>query len=142
MIDYALTRRAVLADLFAGRASTLDVCDAHPYLLRAAKHHGRPTERPCPVCRHRTDPLMELSYVYGDSLGDTSGRPRSDEEIAALARAHADLHVYLVEVCVHCSWNHLLTSSVVGVGRARTAGDARRRSAQARPKAREQATGR
>ena len=37
MVDYALQRRSLLADLYANRITTGDVCDAHPYLLRAAR---------------------------------------------------------------------------------------------------------
>ena len=39
--DYALARRAVLRDLRRGAVTRLDVCDAHPELLRAARHIGR-----------------------------------------------------------------------------------------------------
>jgi len=122
VIDYALARRAVLADLFAGRAGTSEVCDAHPYLLRAARYHGEPTQTPCPVCRGgpARDPLTHVTYVYGDALKEGSGRPRSTKEIACLAREHPDLHVYVVEVCRNCSWNHLVTSSVVGKGAVRS----------------------
>ncbi|HEX6854655.1 MAG TPA: DUF5318 family protein, partial [Streptosporangiaceae bacterium] len=48
VVDYGLARRATLASVFAGRMTTTDVCDAHPYLLRAAKFHGEPTTKPCP----------------------------------------------------------------------------------------------
>ena len=61
-VDYGLARRAALTDLFAGRASTMDVCDAHPYLLRAAKYHGEPTVTPCPVCKK--GPLIHVTYTY------------------------------------------------------------------------------
>ena len=44
-VDYGLQRRATLAALFRGLATATDVCDADPYLLRAAKHHGEPTAR-------------------------------------------------------------------------------------------------
>lgn len=123
MIDYALARRAALADLFGGRTSTADACDAHPYLLRAARYHGARSDTPCPVCRGGAarEPLTHVTYVYGDALKEASGRPRSDQEIAALAREHPDLHVYVVEVCQRCAWNHLISSYVVGVTRARRA---------------------
>ena len=44
MVDYGLARRATLASVRSGRTTVADVCDAHPYLLRAAKFHGEPTE--------------------------------------------------------------------------------------------------
>ena len=71
-IDYSLARRALLAALFGGRATATDVCDAHPYLLRAAKFHGEPTSEQCPVCRK--EPLTHVTYTYGDALGQYSGR--------------------------------------------------------------------
>ena len=49
VIDYSLQRRATLATLFNGGATTMDdVCDADPYTLRAAKHHGEPAAYPLP----------------------------------------------------------------------------------------------
>ena len=38
--DYALARRAVLRDFRRGTLTRLDVCDAHPELLRAAQFIG------------------------------------------------------------------------------------------------------
>ncbi|MDQ1703090.1 MAG: hypothetical protein QOF57_2342 [Frankiaceae bacterium] len=115
VIDYALARRATLADLFGGRASTLDVCDAHPYLLRAAKHHGEPTEDECPVCRKER--LTHVTYVYGDELGESSGRTLASKSLARIEAEYAEVAVYVVEVCRGCGWNHLTTSFVVGHGR-------------------------
>ena len=114
VIDYALARRAVLADLFAGRASALDVCDAHPYLLSAAKYHGETTADQCPVCRK--SPLTHVTYTYGDSLKESSGRVRATAELPGLAREHEAFTVYVVEVCRECGWNHLVTSYVLGTG--------------------------
>jgi hypothetical protein len=125
VIDYALARRAVLAEVFAGRRSTTDVCDANPYLLRAAKFHGEKTETPCPVCRQ--DRLIHVTYVYGDELGEYSGRVKATRELAAMEPAYAEFTVYVVEVCRSCSWNHLVTSYVLGTGEPRRRG--RRRSA-------------
>ena len=119
-VDYGLARRATLMDLFAGRASTMDVCDAHPYLLRAAKYHGEATETQCPVCRK--GPLTHVTYTYGDAFKDTNGRVRATAELATLEREHTEFTVYVVEVCRACSWNHLVTSYVLG-----TAGLQRRR---------------
>lgn len=126
MIDYALARRATLADLFAGRRSAIEVCDAHPYLLRAAKHHGQQTERACPVCRRER--LVEVVYVYGDELRESSGQARALREVSALARQYGELNVYVVEVCGRCAWNHLTTSFVVGTGETGRPRAARRRA--------------
>jgi hypothetical protein len=113
-IDYALARRATLAALFGGRATVTDVCDAHPYLLRAAKHHGEATKEPCPVCRK--EPLTRVTYIYGDALGQYSGRIKAARELAELEYEVSEFKVYVVEVCQGCGWNHLRESYVLGHG--------------------------
>ena len=113
VIDYSLAKRAALADLFAGRIAPSEVCDAHPYLLRAATHHGEPTEQTCPVCKGR-DPLTHVTYVYGDELKEGSGRVRSTAELVAMATEYDEFTVYVVEICRRCGWNHLDTSYLLG----------------------------
>jgi hypothetical protein len=113
-IDYALARRATLAALFGGRATVTDVCDAHPCLLRAAKHHGEATKEPCPVCRK--EPLTRVTYIYGDALGQYSGRIKAARELAELEYEVSEFKVYVVEVCQGCGWNHLRESFVLGHG--------------------------
>ncbi len=117
VIDYSLARRATLSSLRSGGATTTDVCDADPYLLRAAKFHGEPTGRPCPVCAKQ--PLTTLNYVFGDELGQYSGRIKASGELEQMAREHGEFRVYIVEVCQGCGWNHLVTSYVLGDGVAR-----------------------
>jgi hypothetical protein len=112
VIDYSLVKRATLADLYAGRLSTLDVCDAHPYLLRAAKYHGEAGTADCPVCKRES--LTLVNYVYGDELKDAAGQVRATVELAKMAHDYADLTVYVVEVCRNCGWNHLTTSYQIG----------------------------
>jgi hypothetical protein len=112
VVDYALARRAVLADLAAGRAARADVCDAHPYLLRAARYHGQTTTRSCPVCRR--EQLTEVSYVYGDQLGGLAGSARTPDQLRNLAGEVAEFVVYVVEVCRRCEWNHLVSSYRLG----------------------------
>ncbi|MEP7056135.1 MAG: DUF5318 family protein [Actinomycetota bacterium] len=112
VIDYSLARRATLLGLYSGRLSALDVCDAHPYLLRAAKYHGEATAAGCPVCKR--DPLTHVNYVYGDELKDAAGQVRSTAELPRMALEYADLTVYVVEVCRSCGWNHLTTSYQIG----------------------------
>lgn len=136
VVDYGLARRAALTAL-RGTGSTFreDVCDAHPYLLRAARHHGEPTGRDCPVCR--SGGLMQVSYVYGDELGQYSGRVKSARELEEMAHEHGEFRVYVVEVCAGglvgtvgpssgCGWNHLVQSYVLGDGVSRRAGAAGR----------------
>jgi hypothetical protein len=118
VIDYSLARRATLTELFTGGATSLDdACDAHPYLLRAAKYHGEPTDRTCPICRRVR--LTHVTYVYGEELGQFSGRIKSTRELEAMARQHGEFTVYVVEVCQSCSWNHLALSYVLGDGTPR-----------------------
>jgi hypothetical protein len=92
VVDYALARRATVAALLTGARVTTDVCDAHPYLLRAAKFHGEPTEQPTrelepmarehgefrvyvvEVCQSCAWNHLATSYVLGD--GVPRGRAR------------------------------------------------------------------
>ena len=117
MVSYGLQRRATLRGLSCGAVSPTDVCDADPYLVRAAKHHGEPTQTPCPVCRRR--PLTHVTYVFGDELGQYSGRIRRTRELESMAHEHAAFTVYVVEVCQECGWNHLALSYVLGDGTSR-----------------------
>ncbi|GAB3352948.1 hypothetical protein GCM10027300_19010 [Modestobacter lapidis] len=112
MVDYALQRRAVLADVHSGRTGLFEVCDASPYLTRAAKYHGEPTDRSCPVCRRER--LTQVSYVYGDGLGPVSGQAKTGPELARMDAVQDEFSVYTVEVCRGCGWNHLVTSCVLG----------------------------
>lgn len=114
VVDYALQRRALLADVQAGRVGLAAACDAGPYLLRAARFHGEATETPCPVCRK--EPLTQVSWVFGDALGPASGSARKPAELDDLAARHGEFSVHVVEVCRTCSWNHLVLSYVLGTG--------------------------
>jgi hypothetical protein len=114
VVDYGLARRAALASVFAGRTTVADVCDAHPYLLRAAKFHGEPTDKACPICRKVR--LTHVTYVYGDELGRYEGRVKQSPELDEMAAEYAEFQVYVVEVCQSCAWNHLASSYVLGTG--------------------------
>jgi hypothetical protein len=114
VVDYALTRRSVLGRITAG--DTLlraDHQDADPYLIRAAKHHGETTERPCPLC---AKPLVHVTYVFGDELGPYSGRIKNSPDLPLMAYEYGHFRVYVVEVCQICGWNHLTLSYVLGDG--------------------------
>ncbi len=127
VVDHGLQRRAVLAAVRAGRVSALDVCDASPYLQRAAERLGVRTERTCPVCRKV--PLDEVHWVYGDALGDADGTARTGGQVAALAADRPDFAVYEVEVCQGCGWNHLVRSWRTGTPGTVPARRSRRREA-------------
>ncbi|MGH3566836.1 MAG: DUF5318 domain-containing protein [Pseudonocardia sp.] len=130
VVDYALQRRALLADVHSGRVGVAAVCDASPYLLLAARFHGEPSDQTCPVCRKER--LTLVSWIFGDALKHAAGSARTPEELERLAAQYADFSVYVVEVCRTCSWNHLVLSYVLGTGgrpeRGRT--DRRRTAAE------------
>lgn len=130
LVDFALRRKSLLADVYAGRVGVGEVCDADPYLLRAAKFHGRPTEIRCPICRK--EQLTVVSWVFGERLGQVSGSARGSDELVRMASACEEFTVHDVEVCRSCSWNHLVQSYVMGVPtppKRRGSGHSRRRTA-------------
>lgn len=127
VVDYALQRRAALADVAAGRVTVDDACDAGFYLLQAAAHHGRATTTPCPLCRREN--VQQVHWIFGERLGAAAGSARSADEIDRLADAVAEFTVHVVEVCRACRWNHLVQSYVLGTGDAAGGGRRRRRTA-------------
>lgn len=87
----------------------MDVCDAHPELIRAARHIGEELEDLCPVCDETR--LRAVFYTYGKSLkGRENGRVRRAEDLADLRGRYEDFCCYVVEVCTECAWNHLVRS--------------------------------
>ena len=115
VVDYALRRRSLLAEVYSGRTGVNEVCDANPYLLRAAKFHGKQSSVMCPICRK--EQLTLVSWVFGDHLGAVSGSARTAEELVLLATRFSEFAVHVVEVCRTCSWNHLVKSYVLGTPR-------------------------
>ena len=116
-VDYTLAKRALLREFSTGLLSRLDICDAHPELLRAAKHVGAPASRACPVCKR--EDLRLLAYVYADDLNRDNGRGWELGQALSVAAAHRGGACYVVEVCTYCSWTHLSQAFT-----ARTAGTA------------------
>jgi hypothetical protein len=116
VIDYALQRRSTLETLRrpGRRLARLDACDADPMLLRAAKHHGEPSRVPCPVCT--STELVNLQYVFGEQLGQYSGRIKKNVELEDMAHEFGEFKVVVVEVCQACSWNHMIMSYLLGDG--------------------------
>ncbi|BBU25074.1 DUF5318 family protein [Mycobacterium xenopi] len=115
VVDYALRRRSLLAEVYSGRTGISEVCDADPYLLRAAKYHGKPSPVMCPICRK--EQLTLVSWVFGEHLGPVSGSARTTEELVLLASRFDEFSVHVVEVCRTCRWNHLVKSYVLGAAR-------------------------
>ena len=119
VIDYALQRRSTLEALKRpGRSlARHDACDADPLLIRAAKYHGEPASGPCPVCE--STEMVVLSYVFGDQLGQYSGRIKRTAELEEMAHEFGEFKVVVVEVCPACGWNHMILSYLLGDGRKR-----------------------
>jgi hypothetical protein len=115
IVDYTLAKRALLREYRRGLTSQLEICDAHPELIRAAKHLGKEATRPCPVCDK--EELRLLAYVYADGTGRDNGRAWRVDEGLAITAGHPGAACYVVEVCTECSWNHLAEAFV-----ARSAG--------------------
>ena len=115
-VDYALQRRSTLEALRRPQRSleSLDVCDADPLLIRSAKHHGERSSVPCPICR--VDHLTNLNYVFGEQLGQYSGRIKSTAELEQMENEVGEFMVRVVEVCVACGWNHMIETYLLGDG--------------------------
>jgi Family of unknown function (DUF5318) len=104
-VDYRLARRHLINEFQRKRLSRIDVCDAHPELLRAAEHVGHLTDHDCPICEESK--LTYVSYVFGARLPAHGRVISTAKEMATLAKAHDELACYVVEVCTCCRWNHL-----------------------------------
>lgn len=115
VVDYTLAKRVLLRNVRRGLVSVLDICDAHPELMRAARHVGEETSRSCPVCDRPG--LRRLAYVYADELKRDNGRVWAFQQALTLAARCRGGVCYVVEVCTGCSWNYLSEAFV-----ARTAG--------------------
>lgn len=104
-VDYRLARNVVVSEYRKGHLSRLDVCDAHPELLRAAADAGEDSQEDCPICEDVK--VRFVSYVFGYRLPASGRCVASKKELARLATPGKDLACYVVEVCPSCSWNHL-----------------------------------
>ncbi|MEE8600157.1 DUF5318 family protein [Euzebya tangerina] len=124
-IDYRMAKRALVSQVTRGAVAVQDVVDAHPELLRAAANVGRVTARTCPICRladeraavphDRDTTLREVTYVFGSSLRQRSGRVVwTTDELHDLASRYASFTAYTVECCLVCGWNHLVTAELFG----------------------------
>lgn len=111
-VDYRLARNAIVSEFHKGRLSKLDVCDAHPDLLRAAINVGEDSREDCPICGEAKVRLV--SYVFGPGLPPGGTCVSSRQEMSRLTRGAKDLACYVVEVCPNCSWNHLAQAFTIG----------------------------
>lgn len=122
-VDYSLARKATLRALTGGRISRMDVCDAHPDLLRAARFCGEKTSDACPVCEH--GPLLLVRYAFSDGLSKReNGMVWTNPDVSPLLKLK-EAKLYTVEVCPDCAWNHLRSQLLLS---GRPAGRGRRAS--------------
>lgn len=119
VVSHALQRRHTLEALRSPQVdlSAPTACDADPMLVRAAMHHGEPLNHDCPVCE--SPRLALLRHAFGHQLGQYSGRIRTLDELEEMEHQFGEFHVYEVEVCPDCLWNHILVDYVLGDGRRR-----------------------
>jgi hypothetical protein len=112
-VDYTIAKRSVLESFRRGSLDRMDICDAHPELIRVARNIGLDIPRPCPVCSSGT--LKQVRYVYGEQLGHLSGRAVYPQDWELELNAQFDeFRCYAVEVCVDCQWNHLAACYLMG----------------------------
>lgn len=93
--------------------SRVEICDAHPELLRVGRNIGIHLDRDCPVCSQST--LRQVRYVFGDQLKQLSGRAVYPEDwVKDLVAGYDEFRCYAIEVCINCAWNHLVACFVMG----------------------------
>ena len=63
--------------------------------------------------------MVLLHYVFGDQLGQYSGRIKRTPELEEMAHEFGEFKVVVVEVCPACSWNHMIMSYLLGDGKKR-----------------------
>ena len=125
VVEFGLVRHALLAKLAAGLLRHDDICDAHPELLRAAKNVGRKTGETCPVCGDLE--LVEVTYVFGARLPSGGTCPSTRAELLKLERREDPVQCYAVEVCVGCSFHHLVRKWSAGGRRSRRVATSQRK---------------
>ena len=63
--------------------------------------------------------MVVLNHVFGEQLGQYSGRIKSTPELEQMQDEFGEFTVRVVEVCPDCRWNHLITTYVLGDGKKR-----------------------
>jgi hypothetical protein len=113
-VEYLLARNAVVREYRKGRLSKLDVCDAHPELLRAARNLGRPSGEQCPICEEAD--LVDVTFVFGSRLPSGGRCVATQTELTRYWRRKEPVVCYVIEVCTECAWNHLTRMYPAGAG--------------------------
>ena len=105
-VDHRLARRSAINEYKRGRIGRLDLCDAHPELMRAARAVGRATETLCPICEEAN--LVLVTYVFGPRLPAEGKLAAELKDLAEFNRRNECYTGYVVEACCECRWNHLV----------------------------------
>jgi len=113
-VEYLLARNSVVREFKKGRLSRLDVCDAHPELLRAARNLGVPADETCPICEDSS--LVEVTFVFGARLPPGGRCVATPAELTRYWRRKDPVVCYVIEVCTGCAWNHLSRMYPAGAG--------------------------
>lgn len=114
-VDYSLQRHHTLMNVKRRPATAkVEACDADPMLVRAAYHHGEPSGKPCPVCE--ANALVTLNFVFGDQLGQYTGRIKTTADLVEMQDEFGEFTVRVVEVCHACGWNFMINSYLLGDG--------------------------
>ena len=116
-VEYRLVRNSLVHEVERGRVQKIDVCDAHPELLRAARNVGRPTKEVCPICDEGR--LVTVTFVFGAKLPAGGRCPGTMAELNRLRRREEPVLCYEVEVCPTCAWHHLMRKYPAGGPRAK-----------------------
>ena len=116
-VEYRLVRNATVREVHRGKALKVDVCDAHPELLRAARNVGRPTKEVCPICDDGR--LVKVTFVFGAKLPAGGRCPGTVAELRQLTKRTEPVLCYEVEVCPDCAWHHLMRKYPAGGVKAR-----------------------
>lgn len=116
VVDHQLARRALINEVKRGRISREFVCDAHPELIRAAKHLGEPSKTICPICEETN--VVLVTYVFGPGLPKHGKCVTDRRDVDKLQRTGHEYAAYVVEACPECRWHHLLRVLPI-VGRPR-----------------------
>ncbi len=111
-VEYRIVRNGLVRAVEEGRVQRVDVCDAHPELLRAARNVGRPTKEVCPLCDEGR--LVTVTFVFGAKLPPGGRCPGTPAELKALCRRSEPVLCFEVEVCPSCAWHHLMKKYPAG----------------------------
>lgn len=123
-VEYRLVRDAIVRDVRKGRLALVDVCDAHPELMRAARNVGTAIGDECPICE--SEQTVQVTYVFGAGLPPGGRCPGTAAELARLRRRATPVTCFDVEVCPGCGWHHLLRKYPAGGRQKQKAAGSRR----------------